>query len=305
MLRKRRRNCLHESELQDLQVYFATRRSSISDLHASGRRLWDRRVDAELSVNVGPVHAGIRFERPGVFAAHAEPNAVLPDSAEVKALDTIVSGLAARFGETDSAPRSTPHASRISRARPTTTSSSRASPRTRGSCRAGISPAGGLGVNLGFEASTELSSRVIIATKNDNLRSLLSAPLAAVKEMRGFIYPRSVEDIREMKPGEMFALRGMGKLGANFGVGAPIFVAGPVGPLTYSVVVSGGVAGVISGQSTCSSFDSRETRSSSTSASRRGAASRSAPASATNLASKASATTVSAVFAPSRSRGNR
>src|SRR5690606_32294563 len=42
---------------------------------------------------------GARFDAPQVFAASADPSRVLPDVAEVKALDTIVSGLAARFGE--------------------------------------------------------------------------------------------------------------------------------------------------------------------------------------------------------------
>jgi hypothetical protein len=96
-------------------------------------------------------------------------------------------------------------------------------------------PRRGLGdasVSLGFEASTELVSRVILAAKN----------------MRGFIYPRSVADVRGMKPGEMFALRGLGKLGGNFGLDAAILVAEPTGGLAYRVVVSAGVSGVVGGQ---------------------------------------------------------
>jgi hypothetical protein len=66
--------------------------------------------------------------------------------------------------------------------------------------------------------------------------------------MRGFVYPRSIDEVRAMKPGEMFALRGLGKLGANFGIGAPILVADPTGGLTYRIVASGGVSTVVAGQ---------------------------------------------------------
>ncbi|MBX3232211.1 MAG: hypothetical protein KIT84_19145 [Labilithrix sp.] len=238
-----------EAQLQDLKVYFAdAKKLDLSDLTRVAVGFGTEALNDRLSVTAGPVHAGIRFEKPGVFAARAEPSSVLPDSAEVKALDTIVSGLAARFGEKELSTQV--NAARLAHLEGTADDYFIESgfAANAGLVPSWSFPAGGLGVNLGFEASTELSSRVIVATKNDGVRSLLSAPLAAMKEMRGFIYPRSVADIRGMKPGEMFALRGQGKLGANFGVGAPIFVAGPVGPLTYSIVVSGGVAGVVSGQ---------------------------------------------------------
>ena len=238
-----------EAELQSLDVYFAdAKKLDLNDLTRVAVGFGTEALNDQLSVDVGPVHAGLRFEKPSVFAAHAEPSSVLPDHAEVKALDTIVSGLGARFGEKELSTQV--NAARLAHLESTADDYFVES---GFAANAGLVPrwnfpAGGLGVNLGFEASTELSSRVIVATKDDGVRALLSSPLAAVKGMRGFIYPRSVADIRGMKPGEMFALRGQGKLGANFGVGAPIFVAGPAGPLSYRVVVSAGVAGVISGQ---------------------------------------------------------
>ena len=194
-----------------------------------------------------------RFEAPTVFAASAQPNKVLPDGSEIKALDTVVTGLAARFGEKELG---------------TEVNSTRLAHLARGAdkyyvesafaTRAGIDhgwshAAKGFGgsestVNLGFDAGAELSSRVIVATSDDKVGSLVKAPLAATKEMRGFVVPRSVDDVRKMKPGEMFALRGLGKLGANFGLGAPILVAEPTGGVAYRVVVSAGVSSVIGGQ---------------------------------------------------------
>lgn len=238
-----------QAALQSLDVYFAdAKKLNLDDLTRVAVGFGTEALNDQLSVNVGPVHAGLRFEKPGVFAAHAQPSSVLPDDAEVKALDTIVSGLASRFGEKELSTQV--NAARLAHLDAT---SDDYFVESAFSANAGLVPswsfpAGGLGVNLGFEASTELTSRVIVATKNDGVKALLETPLSAVKGMRGFIYPRSVADIRGMKPGEMFALRGQGKLGANFGVGAPIFVAGPVGPLSYQVVASAGVAGVISGQ---------------------------------------------------------
>ena len=147
-----------------------------------------------------------RFEAPTVFAASAQPNKVLPDGSEIKALDTVVTGLAARFGEKELG---------------TEVNSTRLAHLARGAdkyyvesafaTRAGIDhgwshAAKGFGgsestVNLGFDAGAELSSRVIVATSDDKVGSLVKAPLAATKEMRGFVVPRSVDDVRKMKPG--------------------------------------------------------------------------------------------------------
>ncbi|MBX3191322.1 MAG: hypothetical protein KF819_30270 [Labilithrix sp.] len=194
---------------------------------------------------------GARFDAPVVFAARGEPNRVLPDGSEIKALDTIVSGLAARFGEKELG---------------TEVNAARLAHLGRGADRyyveSGFAARAGLrndwsfdasgfadaSLRLGFDAGVELSSRVITAAPDDKLDTLLRAPLGALKEMRGFVYPRSAEDVRNMKPGEMFALRGVGKLGANFGVGAPLLVAEPTGGMAYRIVVSAGVAGVIGGQ---------------------------------------------------------
>lgn len=240
------------SHLASMQTLFAdATKLDLSDLTRLTVGFATDALNDQLSAQVGPFSAGVRFDAPAVFGVRAEPSSLLPASAEVKGLDAIVTGLATRFGETELGTRV--NRVRLEHLEGTADDFFVESGFT---VQAGFGPSWSFAApgfadattTLGFDANAALSSRVIVATGGDGLRDLVSAPLAALKSMRGFVYPRSVDDVRTMKPGEMFALRGAGKLGANFGVGAPIFVADPVGPLAYRVVVSAGVAGVISGQ---------------------------------------------------------
>lgn len=238
-----------EAAVTELKAYWAdAKRLDLGDLS----RVAVGFASDQLNDQLAGGSVGVRFDAPVVFAAHAEPNRVLPDGSEIKALDTVVSGLAARFGEKELG-------TEVNATRLRHLDASRddyyveSAFSVRGGIRHGWSfDASGLmdgaGVALGFDANAELTSRVIVAAPNDKIGTLLGAPLTAVKEMRGFVYPRSVEDVRKMKPGEMFALRGLGKLGGNFGLGAPVLVAEPTGGVAYRIVVSAGVSDVIGGQ---------------------------------------------------------
>jgi len=238
-----------EAEVSELKAYWAdAKRLDLGDLT---RVAVGFATDA-LNDRLASPSFGARFEAPQVFAAHAEPSKVLPSGAQIKGLDQVVSGLAARFGEKELATQVN-----AVRLRHLENSADEYYIESAFAARAGLGrdwsiPANGFGtdasVTLGFDAGAELVSRVILAAPDDKLPSLLASPLAAAKEMRGFVYPRSIRDIRNMKPGEMFALRGLGKLGGNFGLGAPILVASPTGALTYRIVVSAGVSTVIGGQ---------------------------------------------------------
>jgi hypothetical protein len=240
-----------EADISSIKSYFAdAKKLDLTDLTRVSVGFATDGLNDALYKETGTLHGGIKFEAPSVFAATAEPNKVLPDQYEVKALDTIVSGLAAQFGESELGTQV--NKVRLNHVSTTEDKFFVESGFTTG---VGIGPSWNInaqgfantGVTLGFNADALLTSRVIVATKTDKLGDLVDAPLAAVKAQRGFIYPRSMNDVRGMKPGEMFALRGQGQLGANFGVGAPIFVAA-AGPLGYQVVVSAGVAGVVSGE---------------------------------------------------------
>jgi hypothetical protein len=238
-----------EAAVSELKAYWAdAKRLDLGDL----TRLSVGFATDQLNDQLSAPNFGARFDAPQVFAASADPNRVLPDVAEVKALDTIVSGLASRFGESELG-------TEVNKVRldHLKAGQDKYYVESAFSARAGLShgwnfDASGLmegaGVSLGFDANAELVSRVIMAAKDDNVAALVKTPLAAAKGMRGFVYPRSLEDVRKMKPGEMFALRGVGKLGGNFGLGAPILVAEPTGGLAYRIIVSAGVSGVIGGQ---------------------------------------------------------
>ncbi|MBS2013050.1 MAG: hypothetical protein JST00_09195 [Deltaproteobacteria bacterium] len=236
------------SAVSELKAYWAdAKQLDLGDL----RRTVVGFATEELDVSVANNRIGARFDPPQVFAAKAEPNRVLPNVAEIKALDTVVSGLAARFGEKELGTEV--NAARLKHLQ---SGADKYYVESAFSARAGLGrdwsfQANGLddvAVTLGFDAGAELVSRLIVAAPDDKIGTLVSAPLSAAKQMRGFVYPRSVSDVRKMKPGEMFALRGLGKLGANFGVGAPLLVAEPTGGLAYRIVVSAGVSGVIGGQ---------------------------------------------------------
>lgn len=238
-----------EVEVRELKAYWAdAKRLDLSDL----TRVAVGFATDELNDTISAPNFGARFDPPQVFAAQADPNRVIPDVSEVKALDTVVSGLAQRFGEHELG---------------TEVNKVRLAHLQRGQDKyyveSGFTVAAGLnekwgfdangfsetaGVSLGIDARTQIVSRVILASDDANIGTLVRTPLAAAKEMRGFVYPRTLADVKKMKPGEMFALRGQGKLGGNFGLGVPVLVAEPTAGAAYRIVVSAGVAGVIGGQ---------------------------------------------------------
>jgi hypothetical protein len=89
---------------------------------------------------------------------------------------------------------------------------------------------------VGFRADATIDARVISAhdAETDN-------PITRLQSLRDFAVPRSIEDLRTMKPGEALALRGEGSLGANLGVGVPLLIAEPTSVLTYNVALSAGL----------------------------------------------------------------
>jgi len=101
-------------------------------------------------------------------------------------------------------------------------------------------------VSIGFDAGATLEARVIQASRSE-VAAHWQSPLAAAKEMRGFVLPRSVNDLMALKPGESYALRGSGRLGVNLGVGVPILIAA-VDAISYNLVLSAGVRALLEGQ---------------------------------------------------------
>ena len=100
---------------------------------------------------------------------------------------------------------------------------------------------GGASVALGFDLGANLTTRVIAPFQSE-AGALGGAPLAALKGARGFVMPRSVNDVRAMKPGELLALSGSGGVGLNLGVGVPLLVATPAAIVVSALMVPGAMS---------------------------------------------------------------
>ena len=205
------------------------------------------------SLKVGDFAAGI--DPPAVYGANQEQNSILAALPqpynEVKSLGSIASGLAAQYGEHELS-------TKVTKLRLDAVSQQggpkyfiESGFKLKGGIDHGWGFAAGWidgsSIYFGFDANAEISSKVIVQADDQSLQSIVSAPLQAVSDMRGFIYPRSIDEIRSMKPGEMFLLTGTGKLGANVGVGVPLLSAAPGHGIAYNIVFSAGVATSIDG----------------------------------------------------------
>ena len=103
-----------------------------------------------------------------------------------------------------------------------------------------------LTIDLGFEAGGDLEARVIGAYPSA-ARALGGSPLHAMREMRGFVLPRDVGDIRAMRPGESFALSGEGRLGMNLGLGVPLLIADPTSFASYRLALTAALRTLLEG----------------------------------------------------------
>ncbi len=182
--------------------------------------------------------AGIKIAEPKFYTtkAKAAQDLTLED------LDKLVSGLASTFGEKELTTEV--NALRLSHLNG---SSDELYAELAFQVGAGVHgwniATGGFGsgsVNVGFDANASLGVRVIGAY-DDETSAVGGAPLKAMRAARGFILPRSVEDIRALKPGEVIAWSGDGNIGLNVGVGVPLLVASPTPALSYGIVLSAGL----------------------------------------------------------------
>ncbi|MBU0549938.1 hypothetical protein KKB55_19755 [Myxococcota bacterium] len=92
---------------------------------------------------------------------------------------------------------------------------------------------------VGFNGGGDLEA-ILIAPYAGNLEAVWQNPLALLQDLRGFILPRSIEDLKAMAPGESLALRGQGGLGFNLGVGMPIIIGTVLDYVTLHARVSAG-----------------------------------------------------------------
>ena len=93
--------------------------------------------------------------------------------------------------------------------------------------------------DLGFSANPTLEA-IVIAPYSNVTEAVYQNPLASLRETRGFILPKTDEEILQMAPGSSIALKGSGALGFNLGVGAPLIAGAMANYLTLSVRLSAG-----------------------------------------------------------------
>lgn len=101
--------------------------------------------------------------------------------------------------------------------------------------------------SVGFDANASVET-VVIAPFEERSEALLDAPLSAIKETRGWIIPRSAQDVIRMTPGESLAMRANGALGMNLGVGVPFLVGTVAGVVTLNARVNLGARVAIKGE---------------------------------------------------------
>lgn len=99
---------------------------------------------------------------------------------------------------------------------------------------------------VGFQGGRGLEAMVIAHHPNPR-EATWRAPLVAIKETRGFVLPRSLEDVKAMSPGEVLALRQEGGVGFNMGVGVPFMIASVADALLLRGRVSLGARVAIDG----------------------------------------------------------
>ena len=218
----------------------------LQDLINVGAGYATQALDDALSIGN---YASMRIQPTELYA----PGSVAANDLTLKNLDTLVSGLASKYGES----ALTTEVNKV-RSEYLASSGKRVYAESAFKIAASLGhnwtlPTKGFGrdaagaVTLGFDAGGELEARVISVHQTEN-SGLLNAPLSAIKASRGFVLPRSLDDIKKMAPGESFALAGKGRLGLNLGAGVPILVANPTSWLTYSLVLSAGMRSVLEGE---------------------------------------------------------
>jgi hypothetical protein len=97
-------------------------------------------------------------------------------------------------------------------------------------------------ISFGFDAGAEVTARAVVHSPKDKIGDEAKAWLKNLVGARDYFFSQKAEKVDEMKAGEMWGLRGKGRLGAHIGLDAPVAITGPL-----SVVFHGGFSGNLEG----------------------------------------------------------
>lgn len=81
-------------------------------------------------------------------------------------------------------------------------------------------------INFGFDAGAEVSSRLVVHSPKDQIGDEAKAWLKNLVGARDYFFSQKAEKVDEMKAGEMWGMRGKGRLGAHIGFDAPVAITG-------------------------------------------------------------------------------
>ncbi len=79
-------------------------------------------------------------------------------------------------------------------------------------------------ISFGFDAGAEVTSRVVVHSKKDELRNEANAWLSSLVSSKDYFFSESAEKVDAMQPGEMWGMRGKGRLGGHIGISVPVIV---------------------------------------------------------------------------------
>ena len=106
---------------------------------------------------------------------------------------------------------------------------------------------------VGLHANKGLEATVIAPYKAKNwdvkaLSALVTAPVAAFKQMRSFFLPTETKDLFKMAPGESILLKSNGTVALNIGMGLPIHLTTIADVASLKAVLSVGASVVLGGE---------------------------------------------------------
>lgn len=216
------------------------RKVDLADLVNAGAGLATKQLNAQLD---NLPYASIALGTTEVYttAERAKQDLTLHD------LDGLTAGLAARYGDHDFVTRVNALRRAEVHAKPGRVFAE-ASFQLGGKLTPSFSfTAGGLPGQLGLLGAKGIKATVV-APYDGELSALYQAPLDAVKAMRGFVVPRSIEDLSAMTPGESLTLSSDGAVGLNVGIGVPIYLTTVGSAATIHAVVSAAARAALEGE---------------------------------------------------------
>lgn len=94
-------------------------------------------------------------------------------------------------------------------------------------------------ISFGFDAGAAVTSRVVVHSKKDELKNEAKAWLSSLVSSKDYFFAEGAEKVDAMQPGEMWGMRGKGRLGAHVGLSVPVIVKEIIASAAFSAHLEG------------------------------------------------------------------